>query len=1148
MMKKKRISTIVAVVLLITLLSGIVALPGLANTITYDILNRVSDPDTSARPGFEDQMGFIDVLHVHDGRIWTDKTVRNGSDVDDFNITLSALSQSFPLTSGYAIPTDTVFVVDVSGSMTKDDAGDGRMRIDVLIEGLNGAIEILQDAHPQNRIAVVAYGGGESGSGRARVEHLLPLGRYTAAAGSNAYFSFVPSPPVNTQQHLRVNVGPNPRAIRVNASTPTQWGIYEGAMILQNEPSKTAWVPKTEGDTVTSIEVTRRPNIVLMTDGEPTMGWSNYLFESAPANPVTPGPTGAIILSPIPPSTAPGVFYGDGSWGELGVSLLTVLTAAHRKRLVEHSYFGTSGTTPGESGQPSPSVGFFSIAFGHQPSDAAQDLIEATMNPGPDAVSADKIDWDIRERMDDLIDPNHPNRPSSLGGNDIFKFNPNNPITPSPLPNGYDGNMGELLREFADDNPIAFHVSRRQSFGLPTSYMWDSTPLTITNDADLTIDEIDFADLFATPTNLEELNDVFRAITTNIQMEGIKDIVTAAGPDRSFDGYLSFSDVVGEYMQVRSVGGLTYNNVSFSRAGFASAIAGNTTQRNEYLVILRNHLNYGADPADHLSAATVANLVASNIANADFLTNNSLKYYANTNRDFVGSFFLPNGTPAPQPATAAAVVEVFPMWGSIIDTPATPAPPSGQTDLRLITFHVITALRTAGFAELYATNAAGDPMVRMLNAGDQMVRWYIPSDLIPIRTPEFLSTGVLDEVTGNIHPIRVNYTVGLDRERVRAGIPQEIFQAYQVPGTTDQMYFYSNRHNPTSTNVTLAFFRPHAENPYYRGSGADERGVIKSQNVTQTAPHVNRNRIVAYSAGSGYDMHWLGNNGRLTLRLIPPPDPPRLGDLTLAKTFTGLPTDMDVFDTSIVSQISFLVVGTNAAGAEIYRNTVIFNSTNFRWNDALSRYEFTLRDLPLGNYLVYERGGNVLEYIVNRPGPPQSVSITSTGQQVSVSFNNNYTPNPVPPVDYPAITIWKTFHGLANTEIPSGFQLRITGPGGFSQTISAAQATAGVTYRNLTPGQYTITETGSNRPGFSMTVNINNQSVSLPYTFTIGSNTTHIALAINNIYTPTPPSPQTGLGDYTLPIIIFMLGAAIIGVAEIYRRKSNKKAKKEEIE
>jgi hypothetical protein len=861
-----------------------------------------------------------------------------------------------------------------------------------------------------------------------------------------------------------------------------------------------------------------------MTDGEPTMGWSNYTFSSSPSNPVPEGSAGSTILSPIPPNTEPGTFYGDGSWGEMGVSLLTVLTAAHRKRLVLNSYFGSANAvTPGEPGQPPPAVGFFSIAFGTQPAGTATELIKATMSPGnpgfvPNVDNASGISYDIRRGMTDLISsPYGPPAPvGNPGGTNVFRMNPN----PPPATNGYGGDMGNLLRAFAAPTPlpIEFHVSRRQAF---SSYLWDSTPLRITNTENLTLAEINFADLFATPTNLDELKEVFEQITINITNQGFQDNITATDPDseRSFDGYLTFTDVLGEYMQVRNVSGLTYQGASFSRAAFASTIAGNSTQRNEYINILYHHMNYGTDPGSpiYLSETAVAALVASNIASPTFQDDNSIKYYANTNRDWVGNYYLSNGTPAPIPADAAALVEVFPMWGTLNTAQA---PLSGDTNLRTITFHVITALRTAGFAELYAESNPGNPLMRMLNAGDQMIRWYIPSSLIPVRTPEFDTAGnFTGTVSGNTLPIRVNFTVGLDRTRVEAGIPPEVFAQYQV-GDTNQMYFYSNRNNPNLTNVTLAFFRPHEANPYYRGIGDDERSVVKTQNPTNTAPHVNRNRLVGYSgSATGYDMHWLGNNGRLTFDTSPPPTPPpSLGDLTISKTFEGLPSELDVFNTDIISQISFLVIGTNAAGTEIYRETVIFNSTDFRWNDTLSRFEYTLKNLPFGNYRIYERGGNVLVggYTVTRPNPPQTVSITSTGQQVSVSFENSYTPDPVPPEQRPALTIWKTFHGLANDEIPTSFRIRITGPGDFSETIDYLDAIQGVTFTNLTLGNYTISEMNANVPGFDLSVTIDNQPRTLPYTFAIEDANAHIVMTMDNEYEQTPPPPPSALGDLTI--------------------------------
>jgi hypothetical protein len=353
------------------------------------------------------------------------------------------------------------------------------------------------------------------------------------------------------------------------------------------------------------------------------------------------------------------------------------------------------------------------------------------------------------------------------------------------------------------------------------------------------------------------------------------------------------------------------------------------------------------------------------------------------------------------------------------------------------------------------------------------------------------------------------------------------------------MYFYSNRHNDDSTNVTLAFFKPHPDNPYYHsgGIGTGEELVNKSINRTDTATHVSLNQLSNYDPETEFALHWLGNNGRLTYQLVPPPT---LGDLTISKGFNGIPSDWDVFDINSISQISFLVVGFNAAGTEIYRETVFFNSTDFRWNDATRRYEYTMHNLPVGNYRIYERGGNALGYVLNRPEPPKLVSITSTGQQVEVRFDNNYSP--ADPPNLPALTIWKAFHGLTNAELPANFQIILTGPQDFSQTITRAQAIQGITFGGVPLGSYTIREAGNTVPGFEMTVTIDGQTRTLPYTFTIANANVNIGLIIDNYYTPTPPpSPQTGLRDFTLPVVIFLAGAAIIVVAEVFRRKNKKK-------
>jgi len=939
----------------------------------FDVVDKVADPDTWGRPPNQTQMGFIELLKIHDGRIWTDKTVRTSggfggfpaaTQPDEFVVTFSALSQISPQMEGYQIPTDTVFIIDVSGSMRQmRDAGDNRMRIDVLIEALNEAVAILQSAHPQNRIAVVAYGGGDPGTGHARVERLLPLGRYLPPAfgsgpapgfGVNEFFSYIPNPSASIPagaafsqyHHLRVNnltgapvegvttANVAQRTILVNGSTPTQWGIYEGANILEGATT-TATVDKTVSPGVTTpTTVTRRPNIVLMTDGEPTIGWTNYLFDTDPANAVTPPGAAVALHSPtpgvvIPPATGTpandvlpsnAIYFGDGSYGEMGVSIMTVLTAAHRKREVLNSYFPAGWAIGQEPSQPAPSVGFYTIAFGSQPTQATKDLIRATLDPfGNDFVAsgvhADAVNADIRRRntgdKESLTgDPNY---------GTIFKQNPwSDPaIGPSGSnsPRYYNPNMGVLLNSFLT-SPITFHAARRQaSIPAAGSFVWDDARVSLANTATptLTSDELNYATMFREASNLEDIRKVFQEITTSIQELGVNYTVTDThDEDSNFGGYLVFSDVLGEYMQVRNVGGIEFNNTLFSRDGFAAAIASPGSARNEYIDILYEHMNYGTPDTDplYLSKTAVAEIVAANAASTDFIARNSLKYYANTNRDFVGNFYNSDGTPAAIPANAAAIVEVFPMWGTmnVGDAP----PPDNIRDLRLITFHVITALRDGGFDEIFAEGIAppNKPMTRTLKAGEQMVRWYVPAGLIPLRIPQF-DAGGFSGFGGNTHPIRVSYTVGLDRERVRAGVSDEYANKNRVPGTTDRYYFYANRHylarpDIDNSNLTLASFQPDINNPFYLLD--QQRGAVKTSNPTETAQHVVVNRTLAYQSSENLDMDWLGNNGRLTLLFSEPPPPaPQTGD---SRTLL-LP----------IAAVAFGVLF--LAGAEIYRRKYI---------------------------------------------------------------------------------------------------------------------------------------------------------------------------------------------------------------------------------
>jgi len=275
------------------------------------------------------------------------------------------------------------------------------------------------------------------------------------------------------------------------------------------------------------------------------------------------------------------------------------------------------------------------------------------------------------------------------------------------------------------------------------------------------------------------------------------------------------------------------------------------------------------------------------------------------------------------------------------------------------------------------------------------------------------------------------------------------------------------------------------------------------------------------------------------------PVPPPSDNLTISKAFIGLPGGFNVLGQNNMSPVSFLVVGYNSANTEIYRRTIPFNSTNFTWNSGTRTFDCQLRNLPLATYSVYESGGHIPGYELSVSTLPPVVPGTTTSAAFNIS--NSYRPSQVTPADHPALTVNKVFHGLTTAERPGDFQIVITGPGGFNQSLDLNEAVSGGggTFTNLTAGTYTIRESNSNVPGFNIAVSINNSPVTLPHTVQVNSG--HITVTIDNYYTTPSPAPLTGINsNIVIPVILLSIGAACIVGAVIYRKRTNKKKKNED--
>jgi len=557
------------------------------------------------------------------------------------------------------------------------------------------------------------------------------------------------------------------RSFAVDGATPTQRGIFVGASILLENTDLTF----TQYVNDEPYTVYRRPNIILMTDGEPTIGWTDYRF----ANPAS--------------NTDSGRDVGNGLSTDLGLSLLTVLTASYMRQRVHAHYFGSDTAR---------SVGFFTIGFGE---DSA--IVRAAMDPfGPNngGVNADMV---------------------------------------NQLHAGNTYHMRQLLDRFVSEHSITLPV-------LNSNSNTQRTLRTITNPGGF-VQSADFVSIAFSAMDEAALNEAFSTIAQQIISQGSYStrVLPNASPDLC--GYLVFSDVLGRGMEFRGIKGLWLEETQCLGDRFAREITGDIGgTRNEFIELLVAR-DYGLEGValsrEQAQVLLLSNLAAGSIDYSEDGFSSRLLYYTDENRQFLGSFFELDGSPAAQPENAMSMVQLFPVRGHA-QNPVT----GERTDLRNSSVYVITALQDGAFV-------CGDGvLMRNLQAGDQLVRWYIPASLIPLRTV----TSVVDEngvVTDQVQvseaaAIRLMYAVGLNAERMlTAGVP--------VGG-----YFYTNQWDAPE-NVALAFFQPNVNNPYYQT--ASELAQPKAENLTQTSGFArqggyfysnNKQRVAAYI---------LGNNGRMAV-------------------------------------------------------------------------------------------------------------------------------------------------------------------------------------------------------------------------------------------------------------------------------------------
>lgn len=248
---------------------------------------------------------FNETTTEYAGGVWTDKSVftdasaftANGISMkktDDFLVALSAMASNMTIAGMEYAPTDTVFLLDVSGSM-------GSAAIIEMVDATNSSIAKLLGEGKHNRVSVITYS--------ASATTLLPLGRYSS---SNSKFISAndtgSSISVSTTAYIEGTTNrPTSRSVNVTGATYTQSGIINAVNTFLAQEGNTTVTDPVLG------ELSRIPVFVLMSDGAPTRGTSNF--------------------------QNPGNYeFGDGSNPTAGLGFVTQLSLAYAKHKLKEAY------------------------------------------------------------------------------------------------------------------------------------------------------------------------------------------------------------------------------------------------------------------------------------------------------------------------------------------------------------------------------------------------------------------------------------------------------------------------------------------------------------------------------------------------------------------------------------------------------------------------------------------------------------------------------------------------------------------------------------------------------------------------------------------------------------------------------------------
>ncbi len=300
------LSFLLSIALLVTCLPIVLAADG----VSEDVYKRISDISTIDQ--WKDYFPIGDNLTTQNaGGVWSDKSVFttdtniDGNDFtiggkNNFLVALSAIGSNMTVTGQAAVPTDTVIVLDTSGSMSGSPAV-------AMVEAVNIAINELMEANPKNRIAIIFFANNRT--------TFLPLNSYKTTDRQGRFLN------INTRgTSISLNEAvTDANGSRVYASRDS-WPVNDGTYTAGG--LKYAMNVLTSASNANSLNQNtspRIPAVMLFTDGIPTRAANTFTN---------------------PPENADNSGIGNGKTSSAGEAevFATELTAAYVKAKITETY------------------------------------------------------------------------------------------------------------------------------------------------------------------------------------------------------------------------------------------------------------------------------------------------------------------------------------------------------------------------------------------------------------------------------------------------------------------------------------------------------------------------------------------------------------------------------------------------------------------------------------------------------------------------------------------------------------------------------------------------------------------------------------------------------------------------------------------